>query len=237
LPIPLYDAIGATAIKGKLYVAGGRSAESGGCLKTLFVYDPATNAWTRKADMPSRGCHGVQDNALGNLYVYSLYTGMPENPTLFAVYNPNTDRWGRRPIPAGMYQSFPVGGAIGDRFYLTGGIDRSGQLNRELQVYDPTTRTWTTKSPLPTGRDNAFAAVFHGKLFVAGGTLVGAANVFVATDTVEAYDPLTDTWATGPSMLAPRRHGPSAWADGKFFTLTGVTGSLSSRVEALSTAY
>jgi hypothetical protein len=189
--------------------------------------------------MPSRGCHGVQDNALGNLYVYSLYTGIPENPTLFALYNPNTDKWGRRPIPEGAYQSYPVGGAINEKFYLTGGIDQSGQLNRELQVYDPTTRTWTTKSPMPTGRDNAFAALFHGKLFVAGGTLIGEDNLFVATEVVEAYDPLTNTCATGPSMLAPRRHGPSAYAAGKFFTIDGVekTGVLSSRVEALSTAY
>lgn len=236
LPVPLYDAIGATAIHGKLYVAGGKSATED-CLKTLFVYDPVTNSWTRKADMPLKGCHGVQANILGQLYVYTLYTGSPQEPRLFASYNPLTNKWVRRPIPEGVYQSYPVGGTINDRFYLTGGINTAGQFNRGLEVYDPATRMWTRKSPMPTGRDNAFAEVFHGKLFVAGGTLARN-GLAVATDVLEAYDPLTDTWATGPSMLAPRRHGASAWAGGKFFAIDGVTsGPISSRVEALSTTY
>jgi Kelch motif protein len=235
LPVPLYDAIGATAIKGKLYVAGGRSSEDGGCAKTLFVYDPVTNSWTRQADMPSRGCHGVQDNISGQLYVYSLYTGIPTQPTLFASYDPKLDRWVRRRVPPSVYQSWPTGGAVNDKFYLTGGIDMSGQVNRELQAYDPATRTWSTKNPMLTGRDGAFAAVFHGKLFVAGG--VTPRDVWELTDVVEAYDPLTDTWATGPSMLGPRGFGASAWAGGKFFTIDGTEGSLSSRVEALSTSY
>jgi len=235
LPVPLYDAIGATAIKGKLYVAGGRSSEDGGCAKTLFVYDPVTNFWTRQADMPSRGCHGVQDNISGQLYVYSLYTGIPAQPTLFASYDPKLNRWVRRRVPPSVYQSWPTGGAVNDKFYLTGGIDMSGQVNRELQAYDPATRTWSTKSPMLTGRDGAFAAVFHGKLFVVGG--VTPRDVWELTDVVEAYDPLTDTWATGPSMLGPRGFGASAWAGGKFFTIDGTEGSLSSRVEALSTSY
>jgi N-acetylneuraminic acid mutarotase len=235
LPAPRYDLIGATAIHGKLYVAGGASA-NGDCVRTLFVYDPATNSWTRKADMPRTGCHGVQANILGQLYIYTLYTGSAAEPTLFASYNPRTDKWVRRPIPDEIHQAYPVGGAINDKFYLTGGIDASGQPSRVLHVYDPATKMWTKKSPMPTGRDNSFGAVFHGKLFVAGGVV--PRDVWVSTDVVEAYDPLTDTWATGPSMLAPRGHGASARAGGKFFTIDGITdGALSSRVEALSTRY
>jgi N-acetylneuraminic acid mutarotase len=234
LPVPRYDVIGATTVQGKLYVAGG-AASGNNCEKTLFVYDPATNSWTRKADMPSKGCHGVQANVLGQLYVYSLYTGIAAEPTLFASYNPSTDKWVRRPVPDEVHQSWPVGGAINGKFYLTGGVDASGQADRVLQVYDPATRTWTRKSPMPTGRDGSFAAVFHGKLFVAGG--VRLRDTWVLTDVVEAYDPLTDTWATGPSMLAPRGFGASAWAGGKFFTIYGTDGPLSSRVEALSTTY
>jgi N-acetylneuraminic acid mutarotase len=236
LPIPLYDVNGATPVQGKLYVSGGRSSPDEDCAKTLFVYDPATNSWTRKADMPRTGCHGVQANILGQLYIYTLYTGSAAEPTLFASYNPRTDKWVRRPIPDEIHQAYPVGGAINDKFYLTGGIDASGQPSRVLHVYDPATKMWTKKSPMPTGRDNSFGAVFHGKLFVAGGVV--PRDVWVSTDVVEAYDPLTDTWATGPSMLAPRGHGASARAGGKFFTIDGITdGALSSRVEALSTRY
>jgi N-acetylneuraminic acid mutarotase len=237
LPAPRKDLIGATRINGKLYVAGGRSS-SGNCVRTLFVYDPATNSWTRKADMPRAGCLGAQANLRGQLYVFTLYTGVADEPTpgLFASYHPSTDKWVRLPFPGVVHQSYPVGGAIHGKFYLTGGIAASGQPDRVLHVYDPATRAWTTRSPMPTGRDGAFATVFQGKLFVAGGVV--PRDVYVSTDVVEAYDPATDTWTTGPSMLAPRGFGASAWAAGKFFTIDGITdGALSSRVEALSTPY
>lgn len=51
---------GASVINGRLYVTGGRSSALTPegfykPTKTLFVYDPGTNRWTRKADMPQVG--------------------------------------------------------------------------------------------------------------------------------------------------------------------------------------
>lgn len=233
LPMPLYDVIGATPVHGKLYVAGGQStapATVGTCLRTLFVYDPVTNSWSRKADMPEKGCIGVQANILGQLYVFTLYTG---RGALFASYNPNTNKWVRLPLNGfqGNHQGNPVGGAINGKFYLTGG------RGRVLDVYDPATRMWTAKSPIPTEVDGASAAVVHGKLYVAGG-VVNQNGLGVVTDVVEAYDPLSDTWAKGPSLLTPKALAASAWAGGRFFVLDGINdGALSSGVEALSTRY
>lgn len=239
LPVPLYDANGATTINNsKLYVAGGQSTATsagGSCLKTLFVYDPATNSWTRKADMPERGCIGVQANVLGKLYVYT-HTRSPGDPHLFASYNPKTNKWVRLPSPKRGHFAYPVAGAINGKFYLTSGQGEPF-ADRTLEVYDPATRTWTTKSPMPTARAVASAAVVHGKLFVAGG-VVDRNGVAASTDLVEAYDPLSDTWATGPSLPTARGHAAAVWAGGKFFVIDGIAdGSLSSRVEALSTAY
>jgi N-acetylneuraminic acid mutarotase len=236
LPIPLYDVNGATPIHGKLYVTGGRSGPNDSPRKTLYVYDPATNSWSRKADMPLRGSVGVQANVLGQLYVYT-FPQSPPDIKLFASYNPKTDKWVRRPLPKGLHFAYPVAGAINGKFYLTSGEAYSGLSDRELEVYDPVTRTWTTKSPMPTARAVASAAVVHGKLFVAGG-VVNQNGLAVSTDVVEGYDPLTDTWATGPSLPTPRGHAASAWAGGKFFVIDGIRGGpLTSQVEALSTTY
>ena len=98
LPIPLYDVNGATPVQGKLYVSGGRSSPDEDCAKTLFVYDPATKSWTRKADMPFKGCLGVQAHVHGHLYVYT-FPQSPPDIRLFASYNPKTDKWVRRPPP------------------------------------------------------------------------------------------------------------------------------------------
>jgi N-acetylneuraminic acid mutarotase len=236
LPIPLYDVNGATPVQGKLYVSGGRSSPDEDCAKTLFVYDPATNSWTRKADMPLKGCVGVQAHVLGQLYVYT-FPQSPPDIRLFASYNPKTDKWVRRPLPKGLHFAYPVAGAINEKFYLTSGEAFTGLSDRELEVYDPATRTWTTKSPMPTGRSVASAAVLHGKLFVAGG-VVDRNGLAVVTGALEAYDPLSDTWATGPSMPTPRAHAASAWAGGRFYTIDGIRGGpLTSVVEALSTSY
>jgi len=233
LPIPLYDVNGATPIHGKLYVSGGRSSPDGDCTKTLFVYDPATNAWTRKADMPFKGCVGAQAHVLGQLYVYT-FPQSPPNIRLFAVYNPRTDRWVRRPLPEGLHFAYPVAGAINEKFYLTSGEAFTGLPDRELEVYDPVTRTWTTKSPMLTGRSVASAAVGHEKLFVAGGVDRNG----LVTGTTEAYDPLIDAWATGPSMPTLRAHTAAAWVGGKLYTIDGIMGGpLTAVVEALSTSY
>ena len=237
LPIPLYDVNGATPVQGKLYVSGGRSSPDGDCARTLFVYDPATNSWTRKADMPLKGCVGVQAHVLGQLYVYT-FPQSPPDIRMFAVYNPRTDTWVRRPLPRGLHFAYPVASAINEKFYLTSGEAFTGHPDRELEVYDPATRTWTTKSPMPTGRSVASAARVHGKLFVAGG-VVDRNGLAVVTGAVEAYDPLNDTWATGPSMPTPRAHAAAAWVGGRLYILDGIIrgGPLTSVVEALSTSY
>jgi hypothetical protein len=55
------------------------------------------------------------------------------------------------------------------------------------------------------------------------GAFLRPGNVWLSTDVVEAYDPLSGTWATGPSMLAPRGFLASAGAGGKLFTIDGLT--------------
>jgi N-acetylneuraminic acid mutarotase len=56
-------------IGGKIYVSGGRVSGDKRCLQTLFVYDPATNRWTRKQDMPNVAWGGVTGVLNDQLYV------------------------------------------------------------------------------------------------------------------------------------------------------------------------
>jgi len=55
LPNARFESNGASVINGRLYVTGGCSGSffsTCSPTKTLYVYNPATNAWSRKADMP-----------------------------------------------------------------------------------------------------------------------------------------------------------------------------------------
>ena len=58
--------------------------------------------------------------------------------------------------------------------------------------------SWTTKTPMMNQRDNATNAVLDGKIYVMGGAPAGLSIL----DSMEMYDPSTDTWATKASLPA-----------------------------------
>jgi len=110
-----------------------------------------------------------------------------------------------------------VGGVLSGKFYLVGGhFDDSGRSGRILEAYDPLSRVWTAKSPIPTARVGCAAAVLGGKLYVLGGTDV--TNFFA---TVESYDPAKDTWAAEPPMPQARFGAGAAVLDGTIFLVGG----------------
>ena len=118
--------LAAGAIDGKIYVAGGRFGGGVGSEMTarLEAYDPKTNTWERKADMPTvrAGVNGIA--ARGCLYVFGGEGNDAKPSGVFEemeVYNPKTDRWTKlTPLPT------PVHGVTGSAFadgmiYLPGG--------------------------------------------------------------------------------------------------------------------
>src|ERR1043166_3795658 len=57
---------------------------------------------------------------------------------------------------------------------------------------------WTTKASMPTARQYLAAASAGGTIYVLGG------SNFNVLDTLEAYDPATNTWTTKASMPTGR---------------------------------
>lgn len=90
---------------------------------------------------------------------------------------------------------------VGDRFYLIG-----GRGERPVQIYDPTTRTWTTGATPPLSMHHFQAVSYDGKIYV-----LGAFNGNYPDETpipnVYIYDPATDQWTEGPEIPADRRRG------------------------------
>jgi hypothetical protein len=225
LPQPLASSNGAGVINGRIYVSGGiMDADWGFASPALYMYDPASNAWARKHDMPdppsqygehySVGAHGVTGVINGKLYVvtacfysYAKYyqEGCSEHPgTLFFRYNPVTDRWITLPSPfteEGYAYSPYAGGVIGGKFYVMAGTAAGSKLS----VYDPATNQWTPKNALGLPRPGAATAVLGGKLYVIGGRRYNAARDEMETlDKTLAYDPATDLWTPVASLPAPR---------------------------------
>jgi N-acetylneuraminic acid mutarotase len=204
---------GASVINGRLYVTGGYGR------RTLLVYNPERNTWTRKADMPDDGFYGAQGVIGGLLYVYA---GATFGFHKFWRYNPGTDSWARLPTPLHLHE-FPAAGVIAGKFYLAGGDDWGPTA--ALDVYNPATNTWTTKASMPEPRSRSASAVIAGKLYVAGGP----------NATARVYDPGTDSWAVAAPMPAARSNAAGvATGSGRFFVIGGVApdGTILRRVEA-----
>ena len=84
------------------------------------------------------------------------------------------------------------------RVLVVGGFAAEGQSPlASAELFDPTTRRWTTTGSLGLGRGGHAAAVLgDGRVLVAGGW-VGPATF---TDTTEIYDPRTGEFTPGPHL-------------------------------------
>jgi N-acetylneuraminic acid mutarotase len=221
LPVRLASTNGAGVIKGKIYISGGcTDHECNFPTSALYMYDPGTNTWTQKRDIPpdttrdpwdkqwpdGNGVTGVINDKLyvlsGCFQAQEPWGYFETCAPLFYRYNPATDKWVRLPDPstvAGPYigSSF-LSGVIDGKFYVMGAI--------WFAVYDPATNQWTK---LTTGfakaRFGAASAVLGGKLYAIGGRRINATGE--AWDTLAVtvrYDPTTGAWTRRADLPSPR---------------------------------
>jgi N-acetylneuraminic acid mutarotase len=210
---------GASAINGKLYVTGGIDNEDRPT-KTLFVYDPMTNSWRRKADMPQPGCAGVQGVIDRKLYVYMFGCDRFSSDVVvrFYRYNPATDTWVMRALPPSQILS-SSGGVIGGKFYIAAAYSGTREPT-PLYVYDPVSNTWQTKASMSQPRHDMVGAVLNGKLFMVGGS-----DNFLGEDPrdpeLEVYNPMTNSWATKTSLPFGTVEGAAVGVAGKVYYIIG----------------
>jgi N-acetylneuraminic acid mutarotase len=209
LPAAREGTNGATVINGRIYVSGGYFNN------TLFVYNPATDSWARKANMPEIGFYGAQGAIGGLLYVYAA--AAPESGgNKFWRYNPATNTWSSRRYPPHVH-GHGAAGVIGGKLYLAGGQDDDYSVHGIVDVYTPATDSWSTKASLPNPRSGMASAVLNGKLYVAGGQIQGGGRSLAG---FEVYDPATNTWSTKTPLPVARAFAAGA-AAGRFFVMGG----------------
>lgn len=83
---------------------------------------------------------------------------------------------------------------LNNRLYVCGGRDGSS-CHRSVESYDPHTNKWTLRTPMNRRRSGVAVGVLNGFLYALGGHDSPASNPTVCrTESVERYDPATDTW-------------------------------------------
>jgi N-acetylneuraminic acid mutarotase len=219
MPAARADVNGGTVINNKLYVSGGIN-RAGVQTRSLFVYDPATNQWTQKADVPRASCGGDQGEIGGRLYVYTGCWARENMGAVFFRYNPSTNIWVKRPAPPVDHAS-GAGAAIGGRFYVNGGFAPScggtcGGNTHTVDVYDAASNTWMMTRP-GRGSHHTTAATLNGRLYIIG----GESETFDWT--VEAYDPTNNTWQVKAPLPRGSLLGMAATENRKIYYLEGAT--------------
>lgn len=208
MPLALHKSNGAGVINGKIYVSGGRMSGDKKYQNALLVYDPVTNTWTRKRDMPDVTWGGMTEVIDNRLYVLTCSSEEDcEGGSRQALYryDPVTDQWTFLSVtPVGLGE--PMGGVIGGKLYVAGGPEN-------LLVYDPATNTWTQKASLANEHWSGAGAAVRGKLYVMGGYRRTADGSLRAIRTTSMYDPATDTWTT----MAPMPTGRFDFAASRVF--------------------
>ena len=218
MPLGLHH-VGIGVVGGRLYIIGGYK-QSGlsvwGPVATVYAYDPATDAWSECAPMPTaRGALSVTVHD-GKLYAIGGYEGRA-NSAAVEAYDPVRNSWSvRAPLPTPRDHLATTTAA--GKLYAIGGRLK-GDYHRNLsvtEVYDPLSDKWSKAPDLPTARSGITAAEAGGRVYVFGGE--GVDGTFREN---EVYDPARDSWLAMAPMPTARHGLGSAVVDGRIHVISG----------------
>jgi hypothetical protein len=190
----------ATAVKGKIYAIGGFSGSNN--LGTVEVYDPSTNTWRSSNDfpgtpgapapMPTPRIRLTVAAVNGKIYAIGGLGGIDK----VEVYDPDSNSWGTAAsMPAALFdpsagRSDLAAASVNGKIYAIGGFEPDASTNQlhianTVQVYDPSSNSWSTAAGMPTARDSLAAADANGLIYAVGG--INMANTVL--DATEQYSP------------------------------------------------
>ena len=180
------DAAISFTLNGKIYFGGG------GTQGDFWAYNPDSDTWTQKADLPNStsgrgfavaftiGKYGYMGTGTNNSFT-KLYND-------FWMYDPDSDKWTQK-------ADYPAGGrdavaafVLNGKAYAGGGTDNN-YVYGEFYQYDPVKDKWTSKIGMPSG-STAFAMAFSvgGNGYICGGA--GSTEY----KTLYQFDTTNNTW-------------------------------------------
>ncbi len=133
--------LSACAVNGKIYAIGGISWDGaqGPALSAVEEYDPSTDTWTKKADMPMPTYNHAATVVNGKIYVMGGESGSWAVETILSTimkYDPATDTWtkeGDMRVPRTAMSASVVDG----RIYVIGGKEVGVRKISTVEEYTP----------------------------------------------------------------------------------------------------
>ena len=190
--------LSAVAVNGKIYVIGGVARSSGWywdlaeatadeLVSAVEVYDPETDTWTKKTDMPTARCGMGTVVVAGKIYTIGGLADNGKIMNVVEVYDPGTDTWTQKAdMPTARWNLGAVE-ANGKVYAVCGNLLppwEDGTLTL-VEVYDPNTDSWTKGVDMNFPRQAASIGQVNGEIYAIGGFSDG--NI-TASSIVESYD-------------------------------------------------
>ncbi|AEI45237.1 hypothetical protein KCX80_30490 [Paenibacillus mucilaginosus] len=202
-----------------IYSVGGEDDSERGYTATVEAYDPASNQWLKKADLPQPGVHLKTAVYHELLYVIAGYEPLTGTPIPVQYYDPGKDQWTILPdVVLDIYE--PAVTVWKGQVLISGGYHNSGVTLDTVFTFDPGTGKREKVAAMPAPRFGHTAAIVNDRLMIAG----GAPNAYGAVrpmSSVISYDFTAQTWSTSASMATPRMHAASVVIGGQWFVLGG----------------
>ena len=200
-----------------LYAVGGYNSSSN-FLTTVEKYDILNKTWTTVLQPMLTGRRGLAVGVLTldqkqQLYVVGGIKHKALALTTVEKYDPSNKgdtswikmedmKTPRRYLAVGVLTE-----AFGKQYLYAVGGEQSGERLKAVEKYDPVNNTWTNVEPMLTERINFGVGVLtdsrDGKQYMYA---VGGMSEYLYLDSVERYDPSTNTWTSVAPMLQKRSY-------------------------------
>jgi N-acetylneuraminic acid mutarotase len=217
LPVGL-ERFAMASLGGRIYVAGGFSAESGPePITQMWSFDPDANVWQGEPDMPGPKSAFSLLAVDGALYAVGGEGGVPG----IFVYDPEALAWSAAPAPERINRRGAAAVVVDGAIWLIGGV-REGASTAEIDIFDVESGDWSEGPALPEPRAGHAAAVLNGQIHVFGGR--DATMQRTVRDHFHIM-PGAPAWRTGAALPSARTEAAAAALDGEVWLIGGGAGA------------
>jgi N-acetylneuraminic acid mutarotase len=179
------------------------------------AYDPATDTWTRKKDMPTARLSLDTVAVNGRIFAIGGIADLAGGPILSTMeeYDPVKDTWMEKADMSA--KRWGVSAAVVDgKIYAIGGaeeLEGEQPIFPPPEVYDPATDTWTELTDMQVPRMWLSSSAVNGKIYAIGGAIRREWDAEGDNDTsaVEEFTP--EDWQS----VSPQGKLPTKWGEVK----------------------
>ncbi len=109
---------------------------------------------------------------------------------------------------------------VNNKLYTLAGFLSGLKITAATEIYDPEANTWSMGAPMPTAVTHMGAVAVNEEIWIIAG--FAGDHPGAATNKVQIYNTVTDTWSAGPSLPNPRGSGAAVYNAGKIHFFGGL---------------